>query len=74
MSYNIESYKVIQEKLDEITIKIIPKSNFDQKSIEDIKNKSKEVLGHELKINIEIVDEIPREKSGKMKAIVSKVK
>lgn len=74
MCYNIESYKVIQEKLDYITIKIIPKSNFDQTSIADIKNKAKDVLGHEVAINIEIVDEIQREKSGKMKAIVSKVK
>lgn len=74
MSHEIEQYKVIQEKLDYFNIKIIPKSGFNKESIEDIKNKAKNVLGHEVTIDIEIVNEIPREKSGKMVPIVTKVK
>lgn len=74
MYYDIEIFKVIQEKLNYITINIVPKSGFNQKSIDEIKNKARNVLGHEVEINIQIVDKILREKSGKMKSIVSKVK
>ena len=61
-------------KIDEIKILIVPGRCFDQESISNIKKDAKKELGEEVTINIEIVEEIPREKSGKIKPIVSKLK
>jgi phenylacetate-CoA ligase len=74
MHYNIEQYKVIQETIDRIKIKIIPGGNFKQKDIEQIKRDSINILGDEVTIDIELVEEIPKEKSGKVKPIVSQLK
>ena len=74
MHYKLDSYKVIQEKIDELTIQIVPLQTFNQDIIEKIKRDTHDVIGGEVKINVEILDEIPREKSGKVKSIVSKLK
>jgi phenylacetate-CoA ligase len=74
MQYSIEQYKVIQETIDRITIQIIPMRKFSQEDIEKIKSEVASVIGNETAVNIEIVDYIPREKSGKMKPIVSNLK
>lgn len=74
MHYKLERFKVIQEKVDEIKIQIVPGRCFNQESIDKIKKDANDVLGGEVTINIEIVDKIPREKSGKVRPIVSKLK
>jgi phenylacetate-CoA ligase len=73
MHYDIENYKVIQEKKNEIRLLIVPGRNFTKESINNIRKEIIEVLKEEITLQIELVEEIPREKSGKVKPIVSKV-
>lgn len=64
-----------QEKLDEITVllevdKALYKQRYDQLLLDEFRHK----FGEKLKVNIRHVDEIPREKSGKFRMIVNKVR
>lgn len=74
MQYDIDQYQVIQETINQIYIKIVPKRDFKLETITKIKSDINKLLGPEVIIEIQIVDEIPREKSGKIKPIVSKLK
>ncbi len=59
--------------MNHLTVKIVVDNNFSPKHkdllIDEIKNK----FGNDMKVDIEIVDDIPREKSGKHRLIVNKV-
>lgn len=73
MNYNLEQFKVIQETIEKIKIQIIPRGTFNQKDIDKIKRETNAVLGNNVVIDVELVGDIPREKSGKMKTFVSKL-
>lgn len=73
MHYDFEQFKVIQENIDKFKIQIVPNKSFSQKDMDKIIKESNNVLGNDVVIDIELVEEIPREKSGKMKTFVSKL-
>ncbi len=68
----IKQYRVIQEKEDLFLVKIMKDSLFSDKTFEEIEKKLKGCLG-DVKIDVETVDRIPVEKSGKFKSFISKV-
>jgi len=69
-----KQFQVIQEKTDYIRIKIIKGKNFDSdKTINQITSKLGKVLG-EIIINVEVIDEIPKQSTGKLKSFISKLK
>ena len=70
----IEQYRVIQETITSVRAQIVPSENFSAETGEELKGFMKRMLGNEAEITVEIVDEIPRDASGKMKSIISKVK
>lgn len=72
-SDKIINFKVIQEKIDVIKIQIVPGRGFTQETINQLKSDIKNVLGEEVHIEVEPVDEIPRE-AGKVRSVVSKIK
>ena len=74
MHYKLQSYKVIQEKIDKITIQIVLAENYTENIVKNIKRDTYDIIGKDVMVNVEVVDEIPREKSGKVKSIVSNVK
>ncbi len=69
----ISQYRLVQEKMDTFNVQIIEGQNFTEATIEKIRKKLREILGGNAQINIDMVREIPREKSGKVRPIVSKV-
>jgi len=69
----IDQYKLIQENINTFNVQIIKGQAFKEATIEEFENVLREILGRDIKVNINIVDEIPREKSGKIRPIVSKV-
>jgi len=73
MHYTFEQYKVIQETINKINIQIAPGRDFKLENIPKIKNDVSKLMGPEVIVDIQIVTEIPREKSGKIKPIVSKL-
>lgn len=69
----IREYQVVQEKLDKILIKVVPRANFDREALdkiaEAIRRKSERWI-----IDFEIVDKIERTASGKHKFIMCQLK
>lgn len=73
MIKGIDQYKLIQENENTFNFQIVNGQNFKEATIEEFKNVLREILGKNIQINVNIVNEILREKSGKMRPIVSKV-
>jgi len=69
----IGQYKLVQENIDIFDVQIVKGQNFKEATIKEVENVLREILGGDNRININIVGEIPREKSGKIRPILSKV-
>lgn len=67
----IKQFQMIQESTDEFTVKIVKDSKFTDATVEEAKQLLKQRLG-DVKINVLIVDNIPREKSGKFRQFITK--
>jgi phenylacetate-CoA ligase len=67
---NVREGQIIQEALNSIRVKVVPTLNFGPSDIADIKGRIRQRLG-DVEVIIERVDEIPRTKAGKFKAVVS---
>lgn len=69
----VGEFKIVQESIEFTRVKIVPKSEIDKNLTGKIVEGFKQRLGAEVEINIEIVDRIEPEKSGKFRYIISKV-
>lgn len=69
----LHEYQITQERVNKFTVRVVPNNSFNER----IEQKIKENLLKEFpdsQINIKLVDEIQRDKSGKFRAFISKVK
>lgn len=63
-----------QDKMDEVKVLLeVDKSAFDDRSMQDILKECEHTFGKDMKISIQIVDEIPRASSGKYRMIINNV-
>lgn len=70
----IRESQIIQRRLDKIEIKIVPDKNFDPRCLDKISAAAKEYLGEEMKVEIIMVDEIPRSASSqKIKHVIREI-
>lgn len=67
----IESFKVVQESLERTTVRLVTTPAFDSARRQDIVQGFKRRLGEAVDVQIELVDRIEPEKSGKFRYIVS---
>jgi len=71
----IQEYKIIQEKKDRIVVKLLKNHEFSERTIIEVKNKIlMGCLGEEVEIEVESVQELPKERTGKIRAVVSEVR
>jgi len=70
---SISKFRVIQDKLEEIRIQIVPKGEFTGDTANLLVKHVAQSIGSEVNILIEPVDDIPRDKSGKIHSVISKV-
>lgn len=71
----ISGWRIIQEKKDKIIVQIVKGENFSQKTIEQVKEKVLTgCLGENVEIVVKLVEEIPKNESGKIRMVMSKVK
>lgn len=71
----IAAYRIVQKKQDNFIVQVVAESSFSQKTILQIKDQIlKGCVGEDIEISVKLVDEIPRDKSGKIRAVVSEVK
>jgi phenylacetate-CoA ligase len=66
-------FKIIQENLDLTRVLIVANTRMELQDAEDIKAAFRSRLGQAVSIVVEQVEEIPPEKSGKFRYVVSKV-
>jgi phenylacetate-CoA ligase len=70
----ITEYRIIQEEKDRFVVQIVKGKGFGNDTISQIKQQVKIwCLSENVKCEVEIVKELPRERTGKLRAIVSKV-
>jgi phenylacetate-CoA ligase len=71
---HIRKTQLVQQTLDHIVVRLVPDGAFSGGDRETLIAKMKEYLGQGVRIDIELVDDIPREPSGKYRWVVSKVR
>lgn len=70
---HIRQFQFFQERLDELTVKVVPYETFNSEVAERLTNFLSNSFGTEIKVALEIVDEIPPERSGKRPIVKSKI-
>lgn len=71
---NIRQFKVIQESKDKLIIKLVKESESVNVDTEYIEQEIKQLMGFKVHTFFEFMKEIPKERSGKFKWIISHVK
>ena len=69
----IKEAQVVQQEIDKITIRYIPRENFQVYELEKIKKIISTYIIKLLEINFDEVKTIERTKNGKFKAVVSEI-
>ncbi|MBP1910656.1 phenylacetate--CoA ligase family protein [Methanolobus bombayensis] len=69
----VGQYKAIQEKKDLIKVVLVKSDEFSDDTVNQVIANVKNTMGHDITVLVSIVDEIPREKSGKLKSAISHV-
>jgi phenylacetate-CoA ligase len=70
----IKEYKTIQETKELFVVKLIKNDEFSERTISEVKKQIMTgCLGEKVAVEVEIVDELPKERTGKKRAVVSKV-
>lgn len=69
----IEQYQVIQENIENVTIKIVTDENITSRELDHLYSITKDYLGGKMVVNIEKVHRIEPEENGKIKLVKSKV-
>ena len=70
----IAQFRLIQESEDEFLLHLVKGKEFCQETIEKVGGGLKNILGAGVHLEIQILDEIPIDPSGKIRSIISKVK
>ena len=68
----IKEAQMIQERLGEVLVKVIPAETYSQKD-SDLLTQRLQNLAGKLIVTVELVDSIPRSANGKFRAVISKV-
>jgi phenylacetate-CoA ligase len=69
----VGEFKIVQESLQHTHVQVVPIATLDDAIQQEIIDGLKARLGQEVKVTIEIVDQIAAEKSGKFRYVISKV-
>lgn len=70
---NINLSQIIQERVDSIIVKIVKRNTFSKQDAKRLIDGLAQRIGPNVSIRLKFVDNIPREKSGKFKWVISKV-
>ncbi|MDD3112756.1 MAG: phenylacetate--CoA ligase family protein, partial [Methanofollis liminatans] len=67
----IAQFRVIQERTDAITVPVVRGKNYREGIDEEIRKHIIGVLGEDVKISVNPVDELPRDPTGKVRTVIS---
>lgn len=69
----VSQYQVIQEKLGEVTVKLVKAPRYTEEGFAEIMSQLRHFLGADMKFNLEYVDLIPLGRTGKRQGAISKL-
>lgn len=69
--YDIAEAQIIQQKIDEIRVLVIPSSDWREDGIQSLERALRQRLGSTMMVRVEPTDQIPREPNGKLRAVKS---
>ncbi|MRG97296.1 glycosyltransferase [Polyangium spumosum] len=69
----IKQFQVVQEELGAITFRVVKGGRFSDDVLGEVLAKFREVLGHDLRITVDFVDEVAMVRTGKRVAAVSRL-
>jgi phenylacetate-CoA ligase len=70
----IAQYRLVQETRNRFKVLLVRDQDFTEKTLHRIESGVKEVVGNDAFVEVQTVSEIPKDKAGKIRAIISKVK
>ena len=70
---SVKMAQIVQTRINEIIVKIVPSNNYSDDDTKIIKNEMKNRVGENIKIEVELVKDIPKSKNGKFKSVISKI-
>jgi len=70
----VRKWRIVQESIDKLTVRIEPQRDFDRYSRQMIESNLNKLLKDEIKIEIFLVDSIPRDPSLKFRTVSSKMR
>jgi phenylacetate-CoA ligase len=71
--HDVGQYRIVQEDKRKILVQLTKGKGFDPHTPQRIKEEIGKVIKNRLQVEIEIIEEIPRDQSGKIRTVVSKV-
>jgi phenylacetate-CoA ligase len=69
----VVQYQVSQQALDQFTVRLVPGPGFGPASTEEVLERCRAILGEDADATVQVVDEIPREPSGKFRVVKSEI-
>lgn len=69
----IERFRIVQESLDRVVVQLVPGERFEQARVGDIVTGMRARLGATVTVDVQLVDGIPAERSGKFRYVLSHV-
>jgi phenylacetate-CoA ligase len=69
----VGQFKAIQERKDLVRILVVRDQAFNEATVGQIVHDVQKVMGEEVRVDVEVVEEIPKDKSGKVRCAVSKI-
>lgn len=70
----IAQFKILQKTKRDIIVQMVKDSGFSSATQAQIRDRIANVLGEEIEVGIELVEEIPKDKAGKIRSVVSEVR
>ena len=70
---SIGQFRIIQKSLDAIEVKLVTQRELGQNILELIRDRFSTKLGDQIQVEIECVDQIPKDRSGKLRCFVSEI-
>lgn len=69
----VKKFKVVQDKIDQITFQIVKDKNFDEGNLRALKDKTHEYLSPNIHVNFDFFKELPNKTEGKIIHFISKL-
>ena len=69
----LKQFRIVQERADSITSIIAKGKDFEPETVLKVEMQLKKLLGEDMHIRCEVVENINREPSGKVRAVISRL-